>query len=177
MKSKFTEETLKECLEFVKCSELPHPLDKSTSDWSLAIALVERQSSVEDYVIVKNKRGKVVTRVSFLSMPSIIKSIKEIYPYELFDRSLLPTLNSDKSKIDFLSHFYERNEYLNNDNSLNKEKAEGLIIEQAIKLTKREKEINNQFIAKPKKIENGNDNKGKVTGKTKGANSKDKGNK
>lgn len=154
MKSKMTEDTLVKCLNFAKQEKLPKLMDETTKCWTYAIALVERTSSGEDYVIVKNYRGNSNVIRSFSTISFQIRKIIEIYPYLLYDESLLPSMKNENDIKAYLLQYYTINELQNSNGKLSRDKIKGLLIESSIRETKRMMDKNPSYIPQPIKIEN-----------------------
>lgn len=89
-----------ECMEYAKVLEIP--LETDGSNFLKGIALVERNSGVKNYVIVKQVLSEVVVVKDF-SVDSI-KAILRIYPYE-FRVKTKAQRNMDVSKLKVKSDY------------------------------------------------------------------------
>lgn len=89
-----------ECMEYAKVLEIPPETDGS--NFLKGIALVERNSGVKNYVIVKQVLSEVVVVKDF-SVDGI-KAILSIYPYE-FRAKTKAQRNMDVSKLKVKSDY------------------------------------------------------------------------
>lgn len=89
-----------ECMEYAKVLEIPPETDGS--NFLKGIALVERNSGVKNYVIVKQVLSEVVVVKDF-SVDGI-KAILRIYPYE-FRAKTKAQRNMDVSKLKVKSDY------------------------------------------------------------------------
>lgn len=89
-----------ECMEYARLLEIPPETDGS--NFLKGIALVERNSGVKNYVIVKQVLSEIVVAKDF-SVDGI-KAILRIYPYE-FRTKTKAQRNMDVSKLKVKSDY------------------------------------------------------------------------
>lgn len=180
MKTETTEITLAECLNFSNYPKLPPILGKENANWLYAICLVQRLSTEEDYVIVRNYGDSISPIRSFTKGSSLIVKYKEIYPYEFYDKEAIPELNTIRKVALYLSNYYDAKLYTNEDGTYDKEVMKKLIAKKTIEsFIKTRTGLNRLRYVPPKPIEievdncddkkiNKKDENGKESKKSKG---------
>lgn len=144
------DETLQLCLQKAGLTELPEAISVDGSDgktFMTAIALTLRSNGMESYCVVENDgMGKPFIKADFGPLAAVVE-IKNIYPVQALDKSVLPPFKSDEDIVKYLcKSLYSEKEIrpLLNDNLKNKEQiakdhatVKGYIVKAAMDFAKR----------------------------------------
>lgn len=95
-----------ECLKWTGVSKLPEKDDKENI-WINAIGLVQKADGSESYVALGKNAKLEIEYVKDFGSISVIRKIKEIYPYEYLLAKNMPQFKTKKKeeRIDYLNKY------------------------------------------------------------------------
>lgn len=136
--------SLMECLKWTGISKLPDKDDKENI-WIYAIGLVQKADGSESYVALgKNSKLEIEYRKDFGNI-SVIRTLKEIYPYEYLLAKNMPVFKTKKreERIAYLNRYdYGKDSNLE---ELSLKDLDKMVIWSAIKFQLNKKEIDTDY--------------------------------